>query len=535
MAISLRSLTDDQDLDLQVIVEGDLDAEITWAHATELDDPKPYLNGGELILTLGRSRELTPKACRTYVRRLVAARVAGLAFGVGLGHRKVPAALADACMASGLTLLAVPKPTPFIAIVRTVAEAIAAEQREEELWLLNSQRALSRAASLGGGIPAVIDQLAKATGRWVVHCGMDGAPLHSAGSRIGGNELIADFDADIRRLLAGPPRGTASVTAPDRTVVMHALGAGRQVQGVLLLGGNTSVTSSVNTLLASAVALTAISLRQDTELTAARASLRSALLAQLLNGQLESVRQTVRALGTPLPRSPVTALLVRGSAAQLEAVEEALAQRAEATLLHIRQDRLIQSAEQKPAQKGIELAGSGFFHALANSELVIVCRANEAAELADFSARTAEVSLGVSARHNWADIGQAVSEARTAVDASGGTGIRWFGDLTADGMQVLTRLPGLRLLAEERLAPVIGYDAQHNTDLLTTLGCWLNHSGAWDGAATELGVHRHTVRYRIRQIAELLDASFDDPDARFELWWAYRVLKAQDDVGHKLA
>ena len=52
---------------------------------------------------------------------------------------------------------------------------------------------------------------------------------------------------------------------------------------------------------------------------------------------------------------------------------------------------------------------------------------------------------------------------------------------------------------------------------------WLAHHGQWDVAAQELGVHRHTLRYRIRRVEELLGRSLDDADLRAELWFALEL------------
>ena len=54
-----------------------------------------------------------------------------------------------------------------------------------------------------------------------------------------------------------------------------------------------------------------------------------------------------------------------------------------------------------------------------------------------------------------------------------------------------------------------------------TRGC--SRHGQWDTAAADLGVHRHTLRYRMRRVEELLGRSLDDADLRAELWLALRL------------
>ena len=39
-------------------------------------------------------------------------------------------------------------------------------------------------------------------------------------------------------------------------------------------------------------------------------------------------------------------------------------------------------------------------------------------------------------------------------------------------------------------------------------------------------MHRHTLRYRMRRVEEILGRSLDDPDVRMELWLALKATAA---------
>lgn len=67
------------------------------------------------------------------------------------------------------------------------------------------------------------------------------------------------------------------------------------------------------------------------------------------------------------------------------------------------------------------------------------------------------------------------------------------------------------------LATLRTHDAQHGTSLVPTLHAWLRAQGDLGAAATELGVHRNTVRNRVRQLGELAEPGLDDPDQRLAL------------------
>ncbi|GAA3163609.1 hypothetical protein GCM10020255_047970 [Rhodococcus baikonurensis] len=76
---------------------------VTFAQATELTDPTPWLSGGELVLTTGLAlvgADATDYS--EYIDRLAAAEVSALGFGTGLSHESVPADLIAAARGRGL-------------------------------------------------------------------------------------------------------------------------------------------------------------------------------------------------------------------------------------------------------------------------------------------------------------------------------------------------------------------------------------------------------------------------------------------------
>jgi len=75
--------------------------------------------------------------------------------------------------------------------------------------------------------------------------------------------------------------------------------------------------------------------------------------------------------------------------------------------------------------------------------------------------------------------------------------------------------------AEALLAPLREHGSR--ADLIESMRAYLAANGHWDAAAQRLGVHRHTLRYRIRKAAELLGRDLDDPATRAELWVALNV------------
>ncbi len=125
MSITVRSLVGQPSMRLSLLTEdAAIDQPLTWVHVSELDDPTPFLSGGELLLTTGlthRDEADDAPSWDGYLQRLSAAGVVGLGFGTGLSHDQVPAALVVAARRHGVPLIEVPRSTPFIAISRAVS------------------------------------------------------------------------------------------------------------------------------------------------------------------------------------------------------------------------------------------------------------------------------------------------------------------------------------------------------------------------------------------------------------------------------
>src|SRR5436190_256515 len=97
--LPLRDLL--RELELTVVAgEAGLDRPVRWVHISELEDPTPWLSGGELLLTTGLPLGDGAQQ-RAYLERLVEHELAGLGFGAGFSHEHVPDALRDAAAERG--------------------------------------------------------------------------------------------------------------------------------------------------------------------------------------------------------------------------------------------------------------------------------------------------------------------------------------------------------------------------------------------------------------------------------------------------
>lgn len=128
MELTVASLIDELGLEL-ASGEDAAQAPVRWVHSTELEDPTPWLRGGELLLTTGIQLD-GPKSQRELIERLADHEIAGLGFGTGFKHKRLPAALVTAARKRSFPLFEVPYELPFIAITERAFAQLVNERYE---------------------------------------------------------------------------------------------------------------------------------------------------------------------------------------------------------------------------------------------------------------------------------------------------------------------------------------------------------------------------------------------------------------------
>lgn len=145
--------------------------------------------------------------------------------------------------------------------------------------------------------------------------------------------------------------------------------------------------------------------------------------------------------------------------------------------------------------------------------------------------RGAVGAAGVSACVDWsADLRDAHRQARQAIEAAAFAPegpVVLFDEL---GMLRFLLAPSDRAdqlrFARAVLGPVLDYDRDHQTQLVTTLGAWLDGGGSLTRTAAALYVHPKTVRYRLRRVEELTRRDLSAQRDRFDAQLAIAILRA---------
>jgi sugar diacid utilization regulator len=83
--------------------------------------------------------------------------------------------------------------------------------------------------------------------------------------------------------------------------------------------------------------------------------------------------------------------------------------------------------------------------------------------------------------------------------------------------------PELDMFLEENLRQLEAYDEEWETELVPTLRVYLQQGANLNSAAKELFIHRHTMRYRLEQIAEILSVDIDSTEVLLNLQIAFLI------------
>ena len=77
----------------------------------------------------------------------------------------------------------------------------------------------------------------------------------------------------------------------------------------------------------------------------------------------------------------------------------------------------------------------------------------------------------------------------------------------------------------ETVEPLVAYDDQYETDLVRTVGAFLENDGNVAGTAQKLFTHRHTIRYRLERVRDLSGLDVGSTDGREKLSLGLKAMR----------
>ncbi|WP_299517913.1 PucR family transcriptional regulator [uncultured Serinicoccus sp.] len=507
---TLLSLLGERRLALRLVVgpgdvDGDdLDGVVEGVHSSDLADPAPFLDEGMVLLTTGSQLDLdrrrrggTEGSCSVYVRRLRDKGVRGLGFGTGVVHQEIPEALVTACREHRMPLFDVPYDTPFIAVARANADALASRAYARRAWALAAHRALASAALRPDGLDATVAELAAQLGAWVGLFGAAGG-LVARHPRPPHKEIEERLRGEAEGLLRRGERVATRWDLPDGAYSVQTIGRGGRLRGVLAVGV-VDLDPEARGVVAASASMVGLALEQQETVHRERRAVNRGLAPALVAGEVDLVSGVLKAMGRALPREPV-----------LVGVADAA----------LGESRLGDWLAVRAVDDAVSL-----FAGVVGDELLLVVPA-EGAEVLDEVSRRFEVRVGVSTPTRYAWLTTGIDQARVA-RARGIGGLSHFADVPRERLLLSLAGGDTAAAAATIVAPVRTHDAQHGTSLEETLRVWFANGCVSESTATALSVHRHTVRSRLALAQRLLGLDLESFPVRAEVWAALEVASGE--------
>jgi purine catabolism regulator len=527
-------------------------APVRWVHSTELVDPTPWLTGGELLLTTGIQLG-TPKLQRGLIEKLAEHSIAGLGFGTGFTHERLPTALLNAARKLDFPVFVVPYELPFIAITERASAHLVSEQyetlrrgvqiQERMERLVLEERGLDEvvrvAAAAIGGVVGVLDAHGE-TLAWHAHV----RALRDPDRAEIGRQVIARSVGEARAPAGSPPAPfeprlprwqggvlALPVIARDR-LSPHAWLVGARAAGAL---GEFEQLILRQTVTVVALELMHLRIEHDTE-----RRLAGDVLAEALTGRLhpEELQARLRPFGIG-EQAAVLAFSLRDPDAAAPLLERALARADVRGLVATRAGLLCAvidatgMTEMTAAAGAKGTSGASNANGTAGAASTAGAGATNPIEVAR-NARTVlageagEVRAAASRAAATHSLRLSFHEARCALEAvrlqnGDAPEVASYRDLGA--FQLLLSLQdddALISYCRGVLGPVEQGEGEYGDELLRSLDVFIEHNGHWEKAAAALYCHRHTLRYRIRRVEQLTGRDFSKARDRIEFWLALR-------------
>lgn len=480
---------------VEVLTSERAEREVGWVRVLKARVPAfDALELGDLAVIPGPSLAVVapgPAQLDELAVALAQARVPAVLLVEGDGGDEALTALGRALTAAGLTALALGRADP-VALERSIIGFLVNRRAELDRRAAELESQLARFALLGRGLDVQAAAIGSFLGRAVVIEGRRGDPL------------AVHAPADVPAAAAAVARYLARPAGPAALRVEIAAPSGESGPGGRLVLLGDEAPNELERIVADRVAaILALELARDAAVRQAR----------------EETRR-----GDPLPEDGPGWVVLLASQGPSHGPDD-IAGRDDIAAREETRGEL----QMLFSHRRLTLRGSSESLEL---RLVAAAPADDpagltiAGRLAGFLHRTVAVS------RPFTEPGArpaAEAAARATLEAAG---------LLPDPPPVVraTRLPAYLLLgnlhnlpdgvrqARELLAPILIGRADVQQERLDTLRAVLG-SASLGEASTRLGIHRNTIAYRIRRMEELADWDLSDPDLRFALELAARIVQ----------
>jgi purine catabolism regulator len=498
-SITLAELQDIPRLGLTVIAgEAGLRRHVAWTHVSEMEDPTPWLEGGELLMSVGLAFPEDPEAQVGYINRLARRGVAGFALSV-TAQWKVSDEMRREADRLTIPFFSVALETSFVEVVRTVS--MANEQVSQRRLLTHVHIFDSLQARLVDGFSTreLFARIGQFTGYEIFLATNEGLELLDG---------VPVPPEDVVATLPSPFRQAVSI---ENGYVLPVVIEGEPIGHLVAVEREGSKPTG---LVAVQHIATVVAFEVDRRLQVARVAdaYRSATLEDILAGELgpAAIRRRLQAEGLD-PDEPLVLAAV--------AAEGHLALDARGMERWCDQ---LRRAEVPHLLAGLERV----YVLLPDTETAIGALAADGLPVGISRPFRLRDGHGLARREAVLALHVATRTERAVVRS--GADVDHPSSLPADQ-------ESLERLVASILGPLNEYDHVHQTALVPSLRSYLEHDRSLRAAAKELFVHANSLAYRLRRIEDITGRRLASIEAQTDFWMALeaqRILSISGENGN---
>jgi purine catabolism regulator len=442
---------------------------ITWAHTCDQAEPWLWVGAGDLMMTTGGGLPADPGVQVEWLERLASTHACGLMVGPERGTPTISEPMRRRADELRFPLIDADFELEFASVAHIVIESALRTERARIVAVRRLYDAWGQALHTRAGLPERLRVLSASLG-WRLTV-LD----------LGSGRTLATGADTTRLASAGRPDDPVSVSVPGTCPAELIATPGRRpVDDTLLLHH--------------LAALIGVELEQRANDREERRDMGAELLEELLDGRLP-----LRAVRSELTRrgliDPLVLVCFHLTAVGLpERLHHAVTLHERFPLLLRRDERLLAVLPADP-------------------ELIEQLRADLG------TSATAGVSAPLAPA---LDVAEAARQARLALghadpDRAAVVGYPELSGLLPRSVAEASELVG------RYLEPLLAHDRANGTELVHTLRVFLRRDGAWQSSATELGIHRQTLVYRLRTVHELTGHRPTSTEGTAKFWLALQA------------
>lgn len=516
-----------------------LDREILWVTVIEVLDEIHLLQEGELLITTAFGLADIPSLLDELIPRLVERKLAGLAIQTGYYLDVIPSTIIQQCNDYNFPLLELPKQIKFSELTMAITKRIINRQMEMLEYAQRIHDRLTQVLLQNMGLPQIAIVLAELISAPVRILDAHFNILTSAGLEENSNylhpeKLQAEYQAIKKRNLlsteTNPIKICAKNSAPSPDQFLHSLIVDKEVYGFLsVITSKPTLEDMERIAISSAATISTLEILKEKAVWETEERVKGDFIDDLLENTIKIdtiLRRRANYLGFNLEKnfailalqfSNLNTSIPNYSEARFQELKQRLFAQIRFTL-HSYQKQALQKYKNNKLIILLQIDNDA--PGATKEEVSQVARLLEKSIVTETGVTT---SIGIGRTYKQlSDMSKSFQEAEQALSIAhrlrNTECVLFYEDL---GPYILfadlvneTELLNYYTLT---VSAIIDYDANHKSDLVSTLEAFIKCNNGLKETAKDLFVHRHTLKYRLRRIHEISRLDPENARDQFQL------------------